>query len=253
VSVRLEVEGRVATVTLDRPPLNVLDLDEIAELGAAFDRLAEEPELQLAILRSGVGKAFSAGVAVEIHTPEKIPEMLESFHGALRKLHRLDAVTVAAVAAPCLGGGMELAAVCDLVVAADGATFGQPEIHVGCYPPVAAALYPSLLGHARTIELIVTGRTLDAAEAEKIGFVTRRVPAGGLDGAIAELTEEVTGKSAAVVRLAKKATRAARGDAFESALAEAERIYLEELIRTADVEEGARAFLEKRPAVWRHR
>lgn len=251
--VRLELAGRTATVTLDRPPLNILDLAAIDALGAAFARLADAPEVQLVLLRGAGERAFSAGVAVEIHTRELIPTMLARFHAALRRLWHLEAVTVAVVHGHCLGGGMELAAVCDLVIASDDARFGQPEIKVGCFPPVAAALYPSLLGRGATLDLLLTGRTVDAAHAERLGFLTRRAPTAELESAVAELAAEVTAGSAAVQRLTRKAVRAASGDAFERALAVAERIYLEELTTTADVEEGARAFLEKRPPIWQHR
>lgn len=251
-SVRCEVEDRVATVTLDRPPHNILDFDTIAGLGAAAGELAARSDLQLIVLRSAAERSFSAGVAIEIHTPELIPRMLESFHGALRTWWALEPLTVAAVHGNCLGGGMELASVCDLVLADPGARFGQPEIAVGCFPPVAAALYPHLLGPGRTLDLIATGRTLDAAEAERLGFVTR-LAEGGLVAGLAQLVRQVTAQSAVAQRLGKKAVRRSLGDRFEQALAAAERIYLEDMATTEDVAEGARAFLEKRPPVWRHR
>ena len=263
------VEGRengpgIATVTLDRPPLNILDLELIAGLHAAAEELAMRDDVQLIVLRGAGPKAFSAGVAIEIHTPDRIPEMIERFHGALRAWWALEPLTVAAVHGHCLGGGMELAAVCDLVVADRRARFGQPEIRVGCYPPVAAALYPALLGPGRTLDLISTGRTLDAIEAERIGFVTRLTEVSEsdaatseevteLDRALAQLSEEILSHSAVAQRLGKKAVRASLGDRFERALAASEQIYLDEMASTRDVDEGARAFLEKRPAVWKHR
>ena len=250
--VLLTVADRVATVSLDHPPLNILDLETIGALDAVCDRLHALPELQLVVLR-GQGKAFSAGVDIAIHTRELIPEMLAAFHGVLLKWWRLEALTLAAVHGPCLGGGMELAAVCDLVLAGEEARFGQPEIKVGCFPPVAAALYPALLGPGRTLDLIATGRTLTAREAERIGFVTRLTPADEFEAAVAALEHEITSWSAAAQRLGKKAVRLSLDDPFERALARSEKIYLEEMAATHDVEEGARAFLEKRSAVWQHR
>jgi cyclohexa-1,5-dienecarbonyl-CoA hydratase len=179
--------------------------------------------------------------------------MLARFHGALMKLHQLDAVTVAAVDGHCLGGGMELAAVCDLVLASERSRFGQPEIRLGCYPPLAAALYPSLLGPALTADLLLTGRTLDCAEAERLGFVARRVADDGFEPALETLVAELLEKSGAVLRLTKKAIRAGRGNRFQKALGECEHVYLQELAATSDMEEGVRAFLEKRPPTWRHR
>ena len=252
-TVRLEFDGPVATVTLDRPPLNILDMETIAGLAMAADRLAQAEGVQIVLLQGAGERAFSAGVAIEIHTPELIPTMIHGFHDALRRWWRLPMLTVAAVRGHCLGGGMELAAVCDMVVADGAARFGQPEIFVGCFPPVAAALYPSLLGPGRSLDLIVTGRQLNAREAERLGFVTRLAEAGALDDAVAQLVLEVTRHSAVAQRLGKKAVRASLGNAFDDALEKAERIYLEEMAKTADVAEGAQAFLEKRQPVWRHR
>jgi cyclohexa-1,5-dienecarbonyl-CoA hydratase len=246
-------DGRAATVTLNRPPLNILDVPAIARLGEVLDGLGRDADLQLVVIRGAGDRAFSAGVAVQDHTPDKVGAMLESLHGAIRRLRDLDAVTVAAVHGHCLGGGMELAMACDLVIATDDARFAQPEIEVGCFPPVAAALLPQRIGAGLALDLAVTGRSLTAAEAERLGLVARRAPSGGLDAAVERFRAELAGKSVAVTRLAKKAVRAGRDLPFAQALAETERIYREELGRTEDVEEGVAAFLEKRRPVWRHR
>ena len=244
-------DGRTATVTIDRPPLNILDIPTIARLGEAVSDLERDEDLQLVVIRGAGDRAFSAGVAVQDHTPELVGPMLESLHGAVRKLRELSAVTVAAVQGHCLGGGMELALACDLVVATEDARFGQPEIELGCYPPVAAALYPSLIGPGRTLDLLLTGRTLSCEEAERMGLVARRV--SDLDEGVAKLTAEITARSAAVVRLTKKAVQAGRDRGFSEALDESERLYLDELCPTADMAEGIAAFLEKRRPVWKHR
>jgi cyclohexa-1,5-dienecarbonyl-CoA hydratase len=245
-------DGRTATLTLDRPPLNVLDLEAIAALGEAVAGLEADPDLTLVFVRGAGDRGFSAGVAVQDHTPDKVAAMLAGLHGAIRRLRDLPAITVAAVHGHCLGGGMELALACDLVIASDDARFGQPEIELGCYPPVAAALYPSLLGPALTFDLLLTGRTLSCRDAERLGIVARRSPAWGLDEAVARFAAELAGKSAAVVRLTKKAIRAGRDLGFPAALAETERLYLEELCGTADMAEGIAAFLAKRRPEWRH-
>lgn len=246
-------DGRTATVTIDRPPLNILDIPTITRLGGVIAELASAPDLTLIVLRGGGGRAFSAGVSVQDHTPDKVRPMLESLHGTIRKLRDLDAVTVAAVHGHCLGGGMELALACDMVIATDDARFGQPEIELGCYPPVAAALYPARLGAGRTLDLLLTGRPLSCEEAERLGLVTRRVPSGGLDEAIQQLTAEIGARSAPVVRLTKQAVRAGRDLPFSEALSEAERIYLEELCQVEDMSEGINAFLEKRRPEWKNR
>jgi len=251
--IHLERDGRAATVTINRPPLNILDIPTIVRLGEVVAELAADPELQVVFVRGAGEKAFSAGVSVQDHTPDKVGPMLASLHGAIRRLRDLDAVTVAAVHGHCLGGGMELAVACDLVIATDDARFGQPEIELGCYPPVAAALYPSLIGPGRTLDLLLTGRTLSCEEAERMGLIARRVPAGGLDEAVGRTRAEITAKSAAVTRLTKKVVRAGRDLSFSPALAEAERAYLEELCPTADMAEGIAAFLAKRRPDWKHR
>lgn len=252
-SVHIEVDGRTATVTLDRPPVNVLDLAMIGELDRIFSALALEAEISTVVVRGATPKAFSAGVAVQDHTPDKVEEMLHKLHGAIRKLRDLDAVTIAAVSGHCLGGGMEVALGCDWVVADETARFGQPEIKLGCYPPVAAALYPQIVGAARTLELLITGRTLDIDEAEKLGFVTFRALEGKLDAKLAQVLSAIDEQSAAVVRLTKRAVRMGRDLPFTEALDATERLYLDELCHTEDMAEGLQAFLDKRAPSWRHR
>jgi cyclohexa-1,5-dienecarbonyl-CoA hydratase len=251
--IQLQRHGRAATLVLDRPPLNILDLETLSLLDGAIAEAAAMPEITVLFLRGVVGsRGFSAGVAVEDHVPERVNAMLAGLHGAIRRLRALPAVTVAAVHGHCLGGGMELALSCDLVLASDDARFAQPEIDLGCFPPVGAALYPALLGPARALDLLLSGRSLGAAELEAMGLVARRVPAGCLDEAIVGLAAELAGKSTPVVRLIKQAVRAGRELPFPAALAESERLYVEQLCHTADMQEGIAAFLAKRPPEWRH-
>jgi cyclohexa-1,5-dienecarbonyl-CoA hydratase len=252
-TILLHRDGPAATVTLNRPPLNILDIPTIDRLGETIAGLAADPNLLILIVRGAGGRAFSAGVAVQDHTPDKVVPMLESLHGTIRLLRDLEAVTVAVVQGHCLGGGMELAMSCDLVIATEEARFAQPEIELGCYPPVASALLPSRIGAGLTLDLALTGRTLTCEEAERLGLVTRRVPSGTLDQAVRDFAAQIAAKSAPVVRLAKKAVRAGRDLPFSEALAETERIYKEELLPLEDLAEGAAAFLEKRRPVWRNR
>jgi cyclohexa-1,5-dienecarbonyl-CoA hydratase len=252
-AILLDRDGRAATLTLQRPPLNILDIPAIEQLDAALAELAGDPELQVVVLRGGGDRCFSAGVSVQDHTPDKVGAMLAGFHGAILRLRDLDAVTIAAVHSHCLGGGMELALSCDVVIATEDARFGQPEVDLGCYPPVAAALYPQRFGYGLTVDLLVTGRTLGCEEAESLGLVARRVPTFGLDQEVARFVADVTSKSAAVTRLIKQAVRAGRDRGFSAGLAEAERLYADALCSTADMQEGLAAFLEKRRPVWKHR
>ncbi len=251
-AVRIERQDRVATLLLDRPPLNVLDLAALADLDRALALLEAEDDLQLLIVRGAGERAFSAGVAVQDHTPDRLGEMLGRFHAALWRLLRFPAPTLAAIRGHCLGGGMELAACCDLRVAEEGSRFGQPEIDLGCFPPFAAALYPKLLGRAAAADLLLTGQVVEAAEAMRLGFLNELVPAGRLDAAISELGNRILGKSAAVIRLAVRALRAGLERPLAEAVAEGERLYQTDLAATADMAEGLSAFLERRAPTWRH-
>jgi cyclohexa-1,5-dienecarbonyl-CoA hydratase len=242
--------GRVTHLTLARPPLNILDLDTIAALDRALVELP--PGTQVVTLRGRGGKAFSAGVSVQDHVGEKIEPMLVGFHGVLRRLLSLDAIVLAIVEGHCLGGGMELAMACDLVLADEGARFGQPEIQLGCYPPFAAALYPALIGPQRTAELLLAGRTLGAAEALEWGLVNWLAPASQLDEKARAVVSELTRHSAAVTSLAKRAIAAGRRQPWSAALVEAERLYLQDLTATKDMHEGIAAFLERRKPNWGH-
>ncbi|MDX1999281.1 MAG: enoyl-CoA hydratase/isomerase family protein [Thermoanaerobaculia bacterium] len=252
MTVQLDLQDRRATLTIDRPPLNILDLGTLAELDGALDRLAAAPGLAVVIVRGAGPKAFSAGVAVEDHTPDKIELMLARFHRVCTRLAALPALSIAQVQGHCLGGGMELAGSCDFVVAAEEARFGQPEIELGCFPPLAAAFYPNRYGRAWTLDLLTTGRITTAAEAERHGFVSRLVPRETLEAAVEELAGSLLAKSTTVLHLTKRAVRAGETLPAPTALAECERLYLDELAATADMNEGLGAFLAKRRPEWRH-
>ena len=253
VGIGLHRQGRSATLTLSRPPLNILDLPTLQALERGLGGLARDRDLDLLLVRGAGERAFSAGVAVQDHVGDKIGPALAAFHGAIRLLRGLDAITVACVRGHCLGGGLELALACDLILAGDDATFGLPEITLGCFPPVAAALLPRWIGRPRALDLMLTGRTFDAAEAERLGLLTGRVPAAELDGECNALSASLQGKSGIAMRLAKRAARAGEEQPFDKALTEAERIYLSDLVASADMNEGIAAFLGKRKPRWQHR
>ncbi|MCB1034128.1 MAG: enoyl-CoA hydratase/isomerase family protein [Acidobacteria bacterium] len=246
-------EGKIARLVLNRPPLNILDLSTIAELNRRLTDLTADDSLHLLLLEGAGDRAFSAGVAVEDHVPAKLESMLASFHTVVRKIRDLPAITLAVVRGHCLGGGCELATACDLVLAAEEASFGLPEVELGCFPPVAAAFYPRRLGHARSLELLLTGRRFDGREALTLGLVSRTVPAANLTEAREDILRSLAGKSAAVARLIKKAVRRGQEHDFDCALEEAEKIYLDELAETEDMKEGLTAFLERRPPRWQDR
>lgn len=250
--IRFCYDGGIARITLARPPLNILTIEMMEELNKVLQGLSLRPDIK-GLVFAAEGKAFSAGVAVEDHLGDRVKPMLEAFHQIFRHLYALDCATVAAVQGAALGGGAELATFCDLVIASDTATLGQPEIKVGVFPPIAALRYPARVGEARALQLLLSGDVIGAREAEEIGLVDRVVPPERLEEAVASALARFTDKSAVVLRLTKRAVRAARGFDFEAALAALEELYSAELMRTADAEEGLRAFVEKRAPVWKHR
>ena len=246
-------DGRTGTLTLDRPPLNVLDTAALEALRDAVGELAHDRELAVVFVRGAGGRAFSAGTAIQDHTPDRVPAMLAALRDAVVQLRALPAITVAAVAGHCLGGGMELAMACDQVIATEGSRFGQPEVDLGCFPPVAAALYPARLGPGRTLELLAGGHPISAERAAELGLVHRLLPSGRLDDGCARLAAELGAKSAPVLRLIKRAVAAGRDLPFAAAMTATERLYLDELTALEDTREGVAAYLEKRRPEWRHR
>jgi cyclohexa-1,5-dienecarbonyl-CoA hydratase len=238
---------------MDRPPLNVLDIALLREFDDALTACAEDTAADVMVIEGAGQRAFSAGVDIRDHTREKVPEMLDVVHGVIRKLLALPQVTIAVVRGVCLGGGCELASSCDLVVASEESSFATPEIHVGCYPPVALARFSSLIGYHRAAEMILTGRTFSAQEALAMGLINRVFPGDQLEGELKSLLEELLGKSGAVLRIALKGLRELSLKGFADALRRSEDLYCTELLHTEDVEEGIRAFLEKRKPQWMHR
>jgi cyclohexa-1,5-dienecarbonyl-CoA hydratase len=245
----VEVEDSAARIALRNPPLNVIDIPMMDELGRTLAEIEAQPDVTV-IVFSGAGKAFSAGVDVAAHTPDKVEEMLANFHAAIRALVATKKVTIAAVHGHCLGGGAELAMVCDLVYTTENAQWGFPEIKLGCYPPVACTALAALVGQKRAAELILTGRTIDGREAAEIGLATRAVQENQLPAAVDECLGQLRTLSPAALAIAKKASYAWDSMHFDKGLARAEKIYFEDLMKTADANEGIRAFIEKRPPRW---
>jgi cyclohexa-1,5-dienecarbonyl-CoA hydratase len=219
------------------------------ELGQSLAEIEARQDVSV-IVMSGDGKAFSAGVDVAAHTPDKVEEMLTKFHAVIRGLIATKKVTIAAVHGHCLGGGAELAMVCDIVYTTESAQWGFPEVKLACYPPVACTALAALVGQKRAAELILTGRTIDGKKAAEIGLVTRAVPEHELPPVIDECIGRLRKLSPTSLSLAKKASYAWDSMHFDKGLARAERIYFDELMKTADAQEGIGAFLEKRDPKW---
>jgi len=249
-TVRWHAEHGVGRVTLDRPPLNILSIGMLRELLSALKEAATEHSLKALVVRAK-GKMFSAGVDVADHTAEKVAEMISLFDRTCVSLAEFPAPTIAVVQGSALGGGCELVACCDLVIASEEARFGQPEIQLGVFPPIAAIRLPRQIGARRAAEILLTGELFDAAEAARIGLINRAVPASELEGAAEELVHKLGSLSAAALRACKQATRLGADEWL--GLEAVERLYLEKLMATQDAQEGLAAFLEKRRPVWSDR
>jgi cyclohexa-1,5-dienecarbonyl-CoA hydratase len=248
-TVQTSIAGRAAWITLDRPPLNILDISMMRELDAALERVLAQCDF--VVFRGNGPKAFSAGAEVGDHVPERVREMLAAFHVVFRRLARADCVTIAAVHGHCLGGGMELATFCNFVIAEESAKFGQPEIKLACFPPIAMITLPALCGLKAAMDLILTGRTISAEESRRLGIVSRIEKNGELQLGTEKLLEELSGLSPSVLRLTRRTLWNLHADQFERDLDEIERIYFDQLMQTDDAREGVRAFMEKRVPVWR--
>ncbi|HET9304553.1 MAG TPA: enoyl-CoA hydratase/isomerase family protein [Candidatus Sulfotelmatobacter sp.] len=247
--ISLEIEGAVARIVLRNPPLNVIDIPMMEELARALAEVEAQPGIAVIVL-SGAGKAFSGGVDVAAHTPDNVEDMLARFHGVMRGLVATKKITIAQVHGHCLGGGAEVAMVCDLVYTADAAHWAFPEIKLGCYPPVACTALAALVGQKRAAELILTGRTINGREAAECGLATSSVQEDQLSQAVDECLARLLALSPAALAITKKACYAWDSMHFDKGLARAEKIYFEDLMKTADAHEGVRAFMEKRTPKW---
>lgn len=243
------IDGPVARIRLCNPPLNVIDIPLMEELSVFLAEVEAREDLWVIVL-SGEGKAFSVGVDVVAHTPDKVEQMLAKFHALIRALVATKKVTISAVHGYCLGGGAELAMMCDMVYTTESAQWGFPEIRLGCYPPVACTALAAVVGQKRAAELILTGRTIDGKDAAEIGLANRTVQESELAAAVDECVGELRKLSPAALAVAKKASYAWDSMHFDKGLARAERIYFDELVKTADAHEGIRAFMEKREPKW---
>jgi cyclohexa-1,5-dienecarbonyl-CoA hydratase len=248
-TIQLRLEDHTAWITLNRPPLNILDISMMQALDAVLERAL--PKCDFLVFQGAGEKAFSAGAEIADHAPERVGKMLSAFHAVFRRLAAADCLRIAAVHGYCLGGGMELATFCDFVLATESAQFGQPEIKLGCFPPVALVTLPHLIGMRAAAHLILTGQQINAAEASRLGLVTRVVPDAQLPVALDSLLEELQTLSPIVLQLTRKTLGRIQFADFAKQLEEVERVYLTELMQAHDALEGVRAFLEKRPPIWR--
>jgi cyclohexa-1,5-dienecarbonyl-CoA hydratase len=243
---------RVATIVLNRPPLNIINLAMLEELDAVWSEI-EALKAQVAVVSGAGDRAFSAGVHVADHAPGKIERVLETFHRVVLRIRRSDCISIAAIHGYTLGGGAELASMCDMIIAAENAKIGQPEISLGCYPPIAIAYLPGAIGFHKATEMVLLGEPVSAAEAERLGMINKVVPQDRLNEEVDTYVDKLLTKSSAVLALTKRALREGTGQHFEQALNRSQELYFRELMRTEDMVEGLNAFLEKRPPLWKNR
>lgn len=253
-AILVDRDGRVGTITLNRPQaLNALNSQVMNEVTTAAAEFDADPGIG-AIIITGSAKAFAAGADIKEMADLSFAEVFAAdFFAAWSKLAAVRTPTIAAVAGHALGGGCELAMMCDLLIAADTAKFGQPEIKLGVLPGMGGSQrLTRAIGKAKAMDLILTGRTIDAAEAERSGLVSRVVPADDLLAEAGKVAATIAGMSLSAARMAKEAVNRA----FESTLAEGllyERRLFHSAFATDDQTEGMAAFTEKRAPNFTHR
>ncbi|MEU9859896.1 enoyl-CoA hydratase [Streptomyces sp. NPDC047971] len=253
-TIRVERKGRTALVTLDRPKaLNALNLQVMNEVVSATEALDRDPDIGCVVI-TGSPRAFAAGADIKEMQPQGYLDMyLTDWFTAWDRLGNLRTPTIAAVSGYALGGGCELAMLCDVLLASDTAVFGQPEITLGVIPGIGGSQrLTRAVGKAKAMELCLTGRTMDAVEAERAGLVSRIVPAEDLLPEALAVAATIAEMSKPVAMMAKEAVNRA----FESSLAEGvrfERRLFHAVFATADQKEGMAAFVEKRSPDFTHR
>ncbi len=249
-SIIVEEKNGIGRITFNKPPLNVLDIAMMKEINDALGDF-QGKNLKTLII-DAEGKAFSAGVDVSEHTKEKVEEMILVFHAIFSHLQIMRFPTVAIVNGAALGGGCEVALFCDIVLASEKSKFGQPEIKVGVFPPIAAAVMPRLILGRKALELLLTGENVRANEAKELGLVSHVLPVENFEEAAERWVQEnLASKSAVVLQLTKKAFLEGFNKNYPESIKAIEDIYLNELMKTKDANEGLKAFLEKRQPVWK--
>jgi cyclohexa-1,5-dienecarbonyl-CoA hydratase len=248
--VRGSVRNGIATLLLDRPKVNAINLEMIRKMIGFLDRIELDRAVRALVLR-GAGRCFSAGVDIEEHLPDKIPDTLRAFHELVRRLARLPFPTISAVHGYALGGGFELVLASDLALAAAGSKLGCPEITLSVFAPVAVVVLKRRVGDKRAHDLLLTGRTIAAEEALQWGLVNG--VAADLDRELDALLARIRSLSRPALALCKRVIQATEDQPVSGGIRHSEEIYLREQVRIEDMVEGMEAFLQKRRPRWSHR
>ena len=252
--IQFNITDRVARITFSRPPLNILTIAMMKEVVDAINRVSQTPDTCAIVLgASAASRAFCAGVSIEEHRPETVFQMLDGFHSIFRALNAVSKPVIAAVGGAALGGGCELTAFADIVIATHAARFGQPEIKLGVFPPVGAFLLPRVIGEKRAREMELSGELLNAEDAQKLGLVNHLVADDALESKVDELLSAFRQMSVPGLEMARRAMVQTSGLGFDEALKRSEEIYLNELMSFKDPQEGVEAFIAKRPPRWKHK
>jgi cyclohexa-1,5-dienecarbonyl-CoA hydratase len=249
---KVEKADGIARITLDRPKHNVLNIEMMNEIITELKVLISEDGLKCLVF-NGAGLSFCAGVEVSDHKPEMAPQMIDVFNRVFEHIDRLEVPVIASVHGVCLGGGMELAIACDIIVAAQSAVFGQPEIKLAFLPPYAAVRLPHLVGPSKAIEICTTGKRYSAEEARQMGMVSYAVADDQLSEATDQLVKEIQYCSPLIIRLNKLAVKKHLGMKSSQAIESVSDLFLNSLMKTEDVLEGIKSFEEKRKPVWKNK
>jgi cyclohexa-1,5-dienecarbonyl-CoA hydratase len=250
--VRFRIDSGVARLTLNRPDHNLLNETMLREIADGIVFAGEHDEIKLIVIDSAC-KVFSGGVDIGEYTTQRVYQMLEAFQAAFAGMLEVGKPVLCVVNGPAIGGGAELAAFGDLVIATPKARFAQPEITIGVFPPLASTILPFLVGPKRALEIILTGEAVTAERALELGLVTRLVPEAKLEATVNELVERITSHSGPVLAMAKKAILGGMGLSLRDGLKNSMNIFLNELYKLEDSQEGLRALVEKRKPNWKNR
>jgi|SRR6266851_3824154 len=252
--IQVAVTDRVGRITFARPPLNILTIAMMKEIVDAINRISHTQDAcAIVFAASQASGAFCAGVSIEEHKPETVFQMLDGFHSIFRTLNAVSKPVIALVGGAALGGGCELAAFADIVIASGAARFGQPEIKLGVFPPIAAFMLPRVIGDKKAREMILTGELLPAETAQSLGLVNHVVADNALETKCEELLATLRQMSVPGLEMARRAMVQTCGLAFDEALKCTEDLYLNELMSLKDPQEGVEAFIAKRPPRWKHK
>lgn len=247
----LTIDKGVARIALNRPKHNVFNIEMMEELTALLAELASDADLKCVVI-GAQGPSWCAGVEVADHKPELAPDMIRVFDTLLKQIHALPVPSIAAVNGACLGGGMEVAIACDMVVASKASVFGQPEIKLGFLPPYAAVRLPQLVGPSKAIEICTTGRRYSAEAVYQMGLVAELLDAETFEDGLAKLIKEIQHCSPLIIRLNKKAVTMHLGMDLDKAMESVGDLFLNQLMKTADTLEGIKSFEEKRRPEWKN-